>query len=43
MKIMKPVREGMGGRLKCLISGGSKLGANLDTFFEMIGMNMIVG
>ncbi|KAJ1466730.1 hypothetical protein T484DRAFT_1860884, partial [Baffinella frigidus] len=37
------VRQGMGGRLKCLISGGSKLGVNLDTFFEMIGMNMIVG
>mmetsp|Transcript_26822 Transcript_26822/g.63611 ORF Transcript_26822/g.63611 Transcript_26822/m.63611 type:complete len:810 (-) Transcript_26822:41-2470(-) len=41
--VWNTVRQGMGGRLKCLISGGSKLGVNLDTFFEMIGMNMIVG
>ena len=37
------VRAGLGGRIKCLVSGGSKLPVALDDFFEMAGVNIIVG
>lgn len=41
--VWSKVREGLGGRLKCLVSGGSQLAVNLDNFFEMVGLNIIVG
>ena len=37
------VRAGLGGKIKCLVSGGSKLPVALDDFFEMAGINIIVG
>lgn len=37
------VRAGLGGRTKCLISGGSLMPSRLDDFYEMIGTHLIVG
>jgi long-chain acyl-CoA synthetase len=41
--VWKKVREGLGGRLKVATSGGSLLPMHIETFFRMIGMNIIVG
>jgi len=41
--IWSKVRQALGGKVKCLISGGSKLPLALDDFYEMAGINIIVG
>jgi long-chain acyl-CoA synthetase len=41
--VWKKVREGLGGRLKVATSGGSLLPMHIETFFRMIGLNIIVG
>ena len=41
--VWSKVRQGLGGEIKCLVSGGSKLSVTLDDFFEMAGINIIVG
>jgi len=41
--VWKKVRENLGGRLKVLVSGGSTMPISIDTFFEKIGLNLIVG
>ena len=41
--VWSKVRQGLGGRIKCLVSGGSKLPVALDDFFEMAGINMVIG
>jgi long-chain acyl-CoA synthetase len=37
------VKDGFGGRLRTIISGGSALAGSLETFYENCGMNIIVG
>ncbi|MFM7613742.1 MAG: AMP-binding protein, partial [Synechococcales cyanobacterium] len=37
------IREATGGRLKQVISGGGSLALHYDTFFEIIGINILVG
>ena len=41
--IWKKVRDNLGGRLKVLVSGGSTMPKIIDSFFEKIGLNLIVG
>jgi long-chain acyl-CoA synthetase len=41
--IWKKVRDNLGGRLKVLVSGGSTMPKLIDSFFEKIGLNLIVG
>lgn len=41
--VWKKVREGLGGRLKVATSGGSLLPMHIESFFRMIGLNIIVG
>lgn len=41
--IWQKVRQNLGGRLKVLVSGGSTMPKVIDTFFEKIGLNLIVG
>lgn len=41
--VWSKVRHALGGRVKCLVSGGSKLPVALDDFFEMAGINMVIG
>eukprot|EP00277_Geminigera_cryophila_P001817 CAMPEP_0179424750 /NCGR_PEP_ID=MMETSP0799-20121207/11774_1 /TAXON_ID=46947 /ORGANISM="Geminigera cryophila, Strain CCMP2564" /LENGTH=732 /DNA_ID=CAMNT_0021199261 /DNA_START=224 /DNA_END=2422 /DNA_ORIENTATION=- len=41
--VWSKVRQALGGKVKCLISGGSKLPLVIDDFYEMAGINMIVG
>ena len=33
------IRNGLGGRLKVLVSGGSSLPLSVETFFELIGLS----
>ncbi|HIK55798.1 MAG TPA: AMP-binding protein [Synechococcales cyanobacterium M55_K2018_004] len=37
------VKEATGGQIKQVISGGGSLAMHLDTFFEMIGLEVLVG
>jgi len=37
------VREGFGGRVKVIISGGSALAGSLESFYEMVGFKISVG
>ena len=37
------IRATLGGRLKVLTSGGSLLPMSMELFFDMIGLNIIVG
>jgi long-chain acyl-CoA synthetase len=37
------IREATGGEIKQVISGGGSLAKHLDTFFEIIGVNVLVG
>ena len=41
--VYKKVREVTGGRVKQIISGGSTLPQHIDTFFEIIGVDILVG
>ena len=41
--VWSKVRDALGGRVKCLVSGGSKLPVALDDFFEMARINMVIG
>ncbi|KAG5177099.1 long-chain acyl-CoA synthetase [Tribonema minus] len=41
--VWSKVRAGMGGRIKCLVSGGSSLAGYLEDFFDMIGHRVVVG
>lgn len=37
------VREATGGRIRQVISGGGSLALHLDTFFEIVGVDLLVG
>ncbi len=41
--VYKKVREGTGGNIKHVISGGGALATHLDIFFEMVGIEILVG
>lgn len=41
--VYQTIREGTGGKLKHIINGGGSLSQELDLFFEMIGIDVIVG
>ncbi len=42
-KVYGKIREATGGALKQVISGGGALASHLDTFYEMIGVEVLVG
>ncbi len=41
--IYKKVREATGGQLKYVISGGGSLAMHLENFFEIVGLDVLVG
>jgi long-chain acyl-CoA synthetase len=41
--VYKKVREATGGELKRVISGGGSLAKHLDNFFEIVGIEVLVG
>ncbi|MCS6813869.1 MAG: long-chain fatty acid--CoA ligase, partial [Cyanobacteria bacterium] len=41
--VYKKVREATGGNIKYVISGGGALASHLDTFFEVVGIEILVG
>ena len=41
--VYKKVREATGGRIKQMISGGGALPKHIDNFFEIIGVEILVG
>jgi long-chain acyl-CoA synthetase len=41
--IYQKVREGTGGNLKTLVSGGGSLAKHLDDFYEIVGIPLLVG
>lgn len=41
--VYQTIREGTGGSLKQIINGGGSLSDSLDLFFEVIGIDVIVG
>ena len=41
--VYKKIRQATGGKLKTVISGGGALSVNLDNFYEIIGINVLVG
>lgn len=41
--VYSKVKEATGGSIKQVISGGGALATHLDTFFEMIGLEVLVG
>lgn len=41
--VWSKVKDGFGGRLNTIISGGSALAGSLETFYENCGMNVLVG
>jgi long-chain acyl-CoA synthetase len=41
--VWSKVKEGFGGRLKVIISGGSALAGGLETFYETAGLTICVG
>jgi long-chain acyl-CoA synthetase len=41
--VYQKVRQATGGNLKYVISGGGSLAMHLDTFFEIAGINILVG
>jgi len=43
MLVWKKIRDGLGGNIKCIVSGGSSLPGALEDFFEMIGERVVVG
>jgi len=41
--VYQTVRQGTGGNLKVVISGGGSLAKHIDDFYEMIGITLLVG
>lgn len=41
--VWKKIRSNLGGRVKTMISGGSAIPMHIESFFDMAGMNLIVG
>lgn len=41
--VYNKVREATGGRIKFMISGGGALPRHIDNFFEIVGVNVLVG
>lgn len=41
--VWSKVKDGFGGNLKVIISGGSALAGSLEEFYETVGMNICVG
>ncbi|HEY9864337.1 MAG TPA: AMP-binding protein [Candidatus Obscuribacterales bacterium] len=41
--VYQKVREATGGRLKFAISGGGSLAMHLENFYEIVGVNLLVG
>lgn len=41
--VWSKVKEGFGGRQKCIISGGSALAGSLESFYNLCGVNISVG
>ena len=41
--VWSKIREKLGGRVKVMVSGGSSIPANIENFYEMIGMNILNG
>ncbi len=41
--VYQKVRQATGGQLKSVISGGGSLSAHLDNFYQIIGINLLVG
>jgi long-chain acyl-CoA synthetase len=41
--VWSKVKDGFGGRQKCIISGGSALAGSLESFYELCGIDIIVG
>ena len=41
--VYRKVREATGGRIKQVISGGGSLAKHLDNFFEIVGVEILVG
>jgi len=41
--VWSKVKDGFGGKIKIIISGGSALSGSLETFYETCGINIVVG
>ena len=41
--VWSKVKDGFGGRIKAIISGGSALAGSLETFYETVGLKVCVG
>jgi long-chain acyl-CoA synthetase len=41
--VYKKVREALGGNFKASVSGGGSLAMHLENFFEIVGINLLVG
>lgn len=41
--VYRKIREATGGKIKQVISGGGSLAMHLDTFFEIVGIEVLVG
>lgn len=41
--VYKKVREATGGKIRYVISGGGSLARHIDAFFEIVGVNILVG
>ena len=41
--VYRKVREATGGKIKQVISGGGSLAMHMDTFFEIVGIEVLVG
>lgn len=41
--VYQKVREGVGGKMETLISGGGSLAKHIDNFFQIVGIPLIVG
>lgn len=41
--VYKKVREALGGQFKFSVSGGGSLAMHLENFFEIVGINLLVG
>ncbi len=41
--VYNKIREATGGKIRYVISGGGSLAKHIDTFFEIVGVNILVG
>jgi long-chain acyl-CoA synthetase len=41
--VWKKIRENLGGRLKTMVSGGSSIPVHIESFFDIAGINLLVG